>query len=264
MVDRYPVPIEPLNRSGWIDIYLPDDYYSGSDQRYPVLYMFDGQNLFFDQQASFGTSWHLKEFLDRAPHSCIVVGLECDPRGDNRLHEYTPYPLSDTFFGNTIGAGAVLAQWIVQWLKPRIDQGLRTWPQREATAIAGSSMGGLMAFFAVVRHNEVFSKAACLSPSIMVCEEEISREFECKNLNPDTRIYWSFGAKELSPIRRLEAEMLLEEYKWSLEFRGGYGKVAIVENGYHNEECWGRQNPNYFHFFWDDPHDLNESESSES
>lgn len=155
MIDRYPVRIDPLERMGWIDLYLPDDYYA-SDRRYPVLYMFDGQNLFFDQQAAFGYSWRLKRFLDTCDNPCIVVGLECDPKDQNRLHEYTPYPLPHTFFGRTIGAGAVLMEWIVQFLKPRIDAGLRTWPQREATAIAGSSMGGLMAFFAAVRHNNIF------------------------------------------------------------------------------------------------------------
>lgn len=255
MVDRYPVRIEPLNRSGWIDLYLPDDYFL-TDRRYPVIYMFDGQNLFFDEQASFGQSWDLKNFLDTSVDKCIVVGLECDPVGQNRLHEYTPYPLEETFYGPTIGAGAVLLEWIVQFLKPRIDQGLRTWPQREATAVAGSSMGGLMAFFAVVRHNDLFSKAACLSPSIMICPQEISREFEKTRLDPDTRIYWSFGSKELPPLKRVEAEILLEEYRRSLEERGGMGKVAIVENGTHNEMTWRRQNPDYFHFFWNDPRDL--------
>lgn len=256
MVDRYPVRIEPLNRSGWIDLYLPEDYYSG-DRRYPVIYMFDGQNLFFDQQATFGKSWDLKTFLDQTPESCIVVGIECDPVGQNRLHEYTPYPLEETFFGSTIGAGAVLLEWIVQFLKPTVDQRLRTWPQREATAVAGSSMGGLMAFFAVVRHNDLFSKAACLSPSLMVCQEEISREFERIDLNPDTRIYWSFGSRELPPRQHVEAQMLLEEYRRSIVERGGFGKVAFIENGEHNEETWSRQNSDYFHFLWNDPDDLN-------
>ena len=33
-----------------IIVYLPDDYYQ-SEERYPVLYMNDGQNAFFDDQA---------------------------------------------------------------------------------------------------------------------------------------------------------------------------------------------------------------------
>lgn len=255
MIDRYPVRIDPLERMGWIDLYLPDDYYA-SDRRYPVLYMFDGQNLFFDQQAAFGYSWRLKRFLDTCDNPCIVVGLECDPKDQNRLHEYTPYPLPHTFFGRTIGAGAVLMEWIVQFLKPRIDAGLRTWPQREATAIAGSSMGGLMAFFAAVRHNNIFSKAACLSPSIFICQEQIGRELKGKKLNPDTRIYWSFGSRELQAMQRVEAEMRLNEYKDALERKGGIGKVAIVQGGKHDEETWSRQNPDYYQFFWNDPEDL--------
>lgn len=55
---------------------------------------------------------------------------------------------------------------------------------------------------------------------------------------------------------RVEAEMLLVEYKWALERQGGLGKVSIVEGGSHNEECWGKQNPEYYRFFWNDPKDL--------
>lgn len=255
MIDRLPVRIDPLNRMGWIDVYVPDDYFM-TDRRYPVLYMFDGQNLFFDQQATFGDSWKLKDFMDSQGNPCIVIGLECDPRDHNRLHEYMPYALPNTFFGPTIGAGAVLMEWIVRVLKPYIDTNFRTWPQREATAIAGSSMGGLMAFFAVIRHNNIFSKAACLSPSLLLCAEEISREFEQKDINPDTRIYWSFGTKELSPVRRVEVENLLDEYKWALEKKGGIGRIRFISKAGHNEKNWASQNRDYYAFFWNDPKDL--------
>ena len=190
MIERLPARIDPLNKTTWIDIYLPDDYF-GSDRRYPVLYMFDGQNLFFDQQASFG----------------------------------------------------------------------RTWPQREATAIIGSSMGGLMAFYAGIHHNDVFSKAACLSPSLFLCQEEISQDFEDCALNPDTRIYWSFGSKELPARQRVEAEMALDEYAWSLKRRGGYGRVKIWENAAHNEESWGNQMHEVLHFLFNDPRDLDTGQS---
>lgn len=255
MIDRLPMQIDPLNRRGWINVYFPEDYFS-TDRRYPVLYMFDGQNLFFDQQAPFGHSWKLKEFMDLQENPCIVIGLECDSIDQNRLHEYTPYALTDTFYGPTRGLGSVLMEWIVHVLKPYVDENFRTWPQREATAIAGSSMGGLMAFFAVVRHNHVFSKAACLSPSLFICAEEISKEFEQMEMNPDTRIYWSFGTKELSPVRRVKTEILLNEYKWLLESRGGLGRVRFIANAKHNEKNWSAQNPDYYSFLWNDPNDL--------
>ncbi len=252
MIQKLPVRIDPLNRLGWVDVYLPDDYYQ-SDERYPVVYMFDGENLFYDEQATYGTSWGLKEYLDQSNRKVIVVGLECDTRNDNRLHEYTPYSVKTTFYGETSGKGAALMEWIVHVLKEEVDATYRTWRQREATAIAGSSMGGLMAFYAVIHHNDVFSKAACLSPSLMVCDEEISREFEQTRLHPDTRIYWSFGSKELSPKVRMEAQMQLDEFKQSLEERGGIGRVEILKGGRHNESSWRAQNEDVFHFLWDEP-----------
>lgn len=252
MISKVPIRIEPLNRLTFVDIYLPNDYHESSE-RYPVLYMFDGQNLFYDDQAAFGSSWKLRDYLDASNRKVIVVGIECDRADDNRLHEYMPYSCPNTFFGATTGKGAFLMEWIVQVLKPTVDRSYRTWPQREATAIAGSSMGGLMAFYAVIHHNDVFSKAACLSPSLMVCEDEISHEFDSRHLNPDTRIYWSFGSKELSPQNRMRAQLLLSEYNTSLRQRGGYGYVEIVEGGEHNEASWAAQNETVFSFLWDEP-----------
>lgn len=45
-------------------IYLPNSYNEKPDEYYPVLYMFDGQNVFFDSDATYGKSWGLKEYLE--------------------------------------------------------------------------------------------------------------------------------------------------------------------------------------------------------
>ena len=45
-------------------VYLPTMYEADPDRRYPVLYMFDGQNVFFDEDATFGKSWGLANYLD--------------------------------------------------------------------------------------------------------------------------------------------------------------------------------------------------------
>lgn len=75
--------------------------------------MFDGQNLFVDDEATFGTCWGLEDFLRSYDKPFVVVGIECDHRGSQRLQEYTPYVLSQTFFGRTTGDGAKLMDWIV-------------------------------------------------------------------------------------------------------------------------------------------------------
>lgn len=249
MIQKFDMWITPLNRVTTIHLHLPDNYYD-SNEPYPVMYMFDGHNLFRDEEATFGKSWGLENFLNWYQKPFIIVGIECDHRGSQRLQEYTPYVLNNTFFGSSNGDGALLMEWILRELKPHIDRHYRTWPHREATGIAGSSMGGLMAMYGVVHHNDVFSKAACLSPSVMICIERLSDELFYNDIDPDTRIYWSFGSKELSARNRILSERALQDFQGMLEYRGGRGMVNIVEGGKHNEESWNRESPYYFDFLW--------------
>ena len=80
----------PKGKNRPLHIYLPDDYATSLD-RYPVLYMFDGHNLFSNEDATYGKSWGLKEFLDQWDRKLILVGIECGHEGDERLSEYLPY-----------------------------------------------------------------------------------------------------------------------------------------------------------------------------
>jgi predicted alpha/beta superfamily hydrolase len=241
-----------LDRAVPIHLHLPDDYEENVQERYPVLYMFDGQNLFFDSAATFGKSWGLEDFLNSYEKPLIVVGMECDHRGDNRLQEYMPYAV-DAFFGPAAGKGSSFMEWVVDDLKPYIDLFFRTWPHRQATAIAGSSMGGLMAMFAVCRYNTVFSKAACLSPSFQVCPEQISEEVYAGEIDPDTRIYFSFGRKELSVTKSIVAQRYLQEISAYLNDLGCRTLVRLFQNGRHNEESWQMQNSIYMDFLWMNP-----------
>ena len=57
-------------------IYLPETYEKNPGMRYPVMYMFDGHNVFLDEDATFGKSWGMKKFLDDHPRDLIVVAVE--------------------------------------------------------------------------------------------------------------------------------------------------------------------------------------------
>ena len=165
MVETFTVHITPYDLDRNTFIYLPDNWQT-SGRRYPVIYMFDGHNLFFDSTATFGTCWGLKDYLDAHPNA-IVVAPECNHEGNKRLEEYCPYD-SDWFDG-IHGTGKQYMDWLVNELKPAIDAKYPTLPDRGNTAIGGSSMGGLMSLYAITAYNKVFSKAACLSPSVRIC-----------------------------------------------------------------------------------------------
>lgn len=89
MVENFTAHITPFGLDRNTFVYLPDDWQS-SGRRYPVVYMFDGHNLFFDSTATYGTCWGLKEYMDAHPQA-IIVAPECNHEGNARLEEYSPY-----------------------------------------------------------------------------------------------------------------------------------------------------------------------------
>lgn len=129
--------------------------------------MHDGQNLFDEYTGNFG-EWGVDEALDSliktgAP-ACIVVGIN---NGPNRINEYNPY--NTDRFGK--GEGDNYLQFIVNNLKPYIDKHYKTLSQKENTIIAGSSMGGLISYYAVAKYPSVFGKAGVFSPSFWIAPQ---------------------------------------------------------------------------------------------
>lgn len=123
-------------------VYLPVGY-EESGRSYPVLYMFDGHNLFTDEEATFGKCWGLEEYLDRHETPLIVAAVECNHEGNMRLSEYSPVDFN--FRGQHVkGRGKKYMDWLVTQFKPYVDGNYRTLSDRKNTMIAGSSMGGLM------------------------------------------------------------------------------------------------------------------------
>ena len=155
-------------------IYLPESYDEEPDRRYPVMYMFDGHNVFFDEDATFGKSWGMNDYMERTGKQLIIVGVECNHQGNARLAEYSPYDFVWQEY-DIKGRGKAYLDWMVQELKPLIDAKYPTLPDRENTAIGGSSMGGLMSLYGVTAHNETFSRAACLSPSVRAAAADWTR-----------------------------------------------------------------------------------------
>ena len=239
-----------------LHIWLPDDYYE-SDERYPVMYMFDGHNLFLDEHATYGKSWGLTGFLPSWGKKMIVVGMECSHEGNDRLSEYCPYEYSGRFFGEIKGLGHETFLWLVNEVKPWADSTLRTYSFREACGIGGSSMGGLMALYGIVRFNEVFSKAACVSSAVGPGMKKIEEEIVKAPLLPDTRVYLSFGTEE-ARYRASSANRLLTrtaknhyEIEGLLRQRGCTASLYIQDGGRHCEADWEKQVPGFMKFLWD-------------
>ena len=242
MVKKWDVTIPTLTgkRTRRAYIYLPDYYDENPGRRFPVMYMFDGHNVFFDSDATFGKSWGMNDFMTWTRKPLIIVGVECNNKGNGRLREYSPVTFENEL-GLIHGQGRQYMDWLVNVLKPQIDAEYRTLPERENTIIGGSSMGGLMSLYAVSCYNHVFQRAACLSPSIWVSPEKILRLVRHANIKNDTTVYMDYGSLEMfnhdGNVRALmDMSQLLLAKRVNLAFR-------IVPNGTHTESCWEQQIP---------------------
>ena len=222
-------------------VYLPVGY-EESDKRYPVLYMFDGHNLFTDAEATYGKCWGIEEYFDNNEVPLIVAAVECNHEGDCRLSEYSPVTFN--FHGRKIvGKGKKYMDWLTAEFKPGIDKNYRTLPDRKNTFIAGSSMGGLMTLYALARYGNVFSRGAALSPSLWVQSGEVPDFIARAKFAPDTVLFTDYGTAEFknhSPQRALFGETFK-----ILSGKGVAVTARIVAGGTHSEASWEREIP-YF------------------
>lgn len=254
MIVKRDVMIDPAGKTRTLHIWLPEGYFD-TDERYPVMYFFDGHNLFSDADATYGKSWGLAEFLTAWEKPMIVVGVECSHEGRMRLVEYCPYRVEGGFLGHIDGTGAATLDWMAHTLKPKIDREYRTYSFREATGIAGSSMGGLMSVYGVIRHNDVFSKAGCLSSSIGICMRELFAEADRVSLSPDTRIYLSWGTNEgggQEDVREGYMARTNRALAAHLNARGVRTALFGQIGGRHCEADWEKQVPACMDFLWMD------------
>ncbi len=223
-----------------IYVYVPDQ-----EGRFPVLYMFDGHNLFDDEEATYGKSWGLKDYLDYNDVPLIVVGVECNHhpekyRYGGRLSEYSPFDFSDPEWGKIKGRGKITMDFYVNELKPYIDDNYPTLPQRRYTFISGSSMGGLMTLYAMSEYNDVFSRGAALSPSLIFAPEKVMDMIENTKYRKNTVLYMDYGENE---IRYRNTREVYGEVTSALIRKKVLLDSRIVPKGDHNEASWEKAVP---------------------
>lgn len=243
MVKKWNVTIPKLtgDKERCAYIYLPASYKKDKERHYPVMYMFDGHNVFFDSDATYGRSWHMDKYMDEAKKDLIIVAVECNHEGNGRLIEYSPISYENSSMGKIRGKGSVYMNWLVGTLKPFIDKNYRTLPDRLNTIIAGSSMGGLMALYGAAVYNHVFQRAVCLSPSLWVSPGKVLEMIARAHIRRDTCIYMDYGSEEMfnhaaNAEALISTSHLLLTKRVNLAFR-------IIPGGTHSEESWERQIP---------------------
>lgn len=227
-----------IKRRVWI--YLPPAY-STTHKKYPVLYMHDGQNIFDDSTAAFG-EWGVDECLDslikKRIQACIVIGVD---NGPQRMQEYNPYEFKE--FGK--GQGDAYVDFLVKTLKPFVDMHYRTLPSVENTLIAGSSMGGLISYYAMLKYPNIFGKAGIFSPAFWTAEK-IKELTDSAGNQLHGKLFFYMG--------ELEGETYLNDMNEVVETIGKKSDAmiyAVVDpEGSHNERAWRNGLPIFINGLW--------------
>jgi predicted alpha/beta superfamily hydrolase len=222
-----------------VTVYLPPGYDESQERRYPVLYMHDGQNLFDASRAYVpGNHWRLHEAADaaigeRTASPMIIVGI--DHGGAGRADEYTPVPDPKHKTG---GRAEDHARMLVEELKPLIDGRYRTLPDAENTAVGGSSLGGLVTLYLLLKHPDVFRRGAAMSPSVWWGDRVILKEAEAFAGSPP-RMWLDIGGREgeeaLNDARQLRDRLIPKG--WTEE----HFRYYEDRRGDHSERAWARR-----------------------
>ncbi len=226
-----------LNTSRRIWIYLPQGYANGKKE-YPVMYLHDGQNLFDEMSSAFGSEWGVDECLDsliaKGKPACIVVGI--DNGQATRMSEYNPYEFTwkdSTQSKIFLPQGNEYLSFLIKTLKPFIDKRYRTLSSKENTIIAGSSMGGLISYYAALKYPDVFGKAGVFSPAFWTAPQIKSlTDSVAKKIN--AKFFFYMGENE--------GGTYVEDMKDVAERLGSNSNTMIYSvidpEGNHNEKAW--------------------------
>ncbi len=223
-------------------VWLPPSYNTDTSERYPVLYMQDGQNIFDPRTSSFGVDWQLDEVADSLIKAgvikpIIIVGIY---NTKDRSKEYTNTKLGHAYMN-----------FVIKILKPLIDKEFRTLPNRKNTAVGGSSAGGLISFMLLWEYPGVFSQAACLSTA-----------FHIKNINyipnvaryhgkkKNIKIYIDIGTKDLEKRLKPGVDEMVEALKEKGYLLGNDLEYYIAKGADHSEADWAKRDWRFLEFMF--------------
>lgn len=247
-----------LSRSRHITVYLPDNYYE-TKKRYPVLYIQDGQNAFFDRLSYSGTSWGFYEYASVNKLDIIMVAIPCNFDLYKREDEYGPWVISEELClretkeeGKRIGGeGKEYVRWLVKELKPYIDRRFRT--IKKDTAIVGSSMGGVIASYAALAYPKVFSKSASLSTAYWFYCDEFKELIEKSDLSSIRKFYFDLGEFEGCGDKEIDKwyidsnELIYD----LLKDRVKDIKYLYFEDAHHDEGEWRKRLPLFMNYLYE-------------
>lgn len=246
-----------FNNQKRVRVLLPKDY-QHTTKRYPVVYMHDGQNVFYDAESFSGKSWGVIETLDQATDlpDMIIVGI--DHAQDKRMSEYSFWDiaLSQT---THVAYGQQFGKFLVEQVKPFIDQTYRTLHDKIHTALIGSSMGGIITATLGVAYSHVFGHLGVFSLASWIIGQPFTTYIDTLTDTSQT-IFLQVGANEvaengetyvLGERAQLYLDSAVSYYTQLIRCGISVDRIVfkIAAHGRHNEQMWATYLPDCLRFF---------------
>jgi predicted alpha/beta superfamily hydrolase len=238
-----PFEIPGIEGERYVRVYLPTEKPGPSPA--PVLYMFDGQNIFHDDPSHAG-GWYLhhavKELARRGESAPVIVGI--DHGGATRCDELSPFPTRDSR-----GDADYLLTWLTEELCPRILKEFGVRSDAAGAAVGGSSLGGLAALYAHFRYPEVFGAALCMSPALCFAGGRLFDYIASRPVPWTSRLYIDAGAREDNGAVLADADRLVK----SMRARGYNDETLCFcsdRDGSHGERDWRKRAPRALSFLF--------------
>jgi predicted alpha/beta superfamily hydrolase len=251
----FEMPLLHKQRHLWI--YLPPGY-EKSKTRYPVMYMHDGQNVFDEYYAPFG-EWGVDECLDslitQGKPGCIIVAIENGQM--DRMSEYNPFEFTWKGEKDTVTFPPKANEYlndIIETVKPFIDKRYRTLSSKENTIITGSSMGGLISYYAAIKYPDIFGKAGIFSPAFWTASG-IDSLTDASGSNMKGKYFFYMGGKE--------GGTYIEDMKRIREKVGANSSALIYSvidpEAEHKEKYWRKWFAEFYNWIMADGYNVNTS-----
>lgn len=225
-----------------VRVYLPSTYdFHNPNQRFKVIYMLDGKNL-FDDYTSFVGEWGIDESIEEMIHEniskgYIVVGVDAPNTDIDRSLEMSPRGIKRTHKNELKGDGYAhkLVDFIFEVVKPDID---KTFFTDGKIGVAGSSMGGLMAFYLALSRPEEIEFSLAFSPAFFLFKWDNFKSYLDKTVkNNLPKIFFYVGGQG---FERVFVETTLRTYNYLLDkgYTHQHIKIIYDSDKEHNEKAW--------------------------
>ncbi len=240
----------------FLRVWLPSGYDAAENagRQYPVLYLNDGQNLFEGATAFNGVEWQVDETGDRLIREGVVppmIFVGMDNTGRERIREYMPHRSLNPMMLRAHGTR--YPAFLFKEVMPFVASHYRVASEPENTGLGGSSLGALIALYAVAVRPGVIGRLLLESPSLWASNRQLIRQSRGVKRWPE-RIFLATGTAEAG--RKDKDQSVVDDVRElaGIMRRAGLDdarlKLVIEDGATHNEAAWARRFPEALTFLF--------------